>query len=88
MISHAYGTGAPRVKYSAGASKIEKIASALATSPMAVSAFNANYSDAGFLGYHIVADKKDIGKVTKAVYQESQAAAAKGLTEADLARAK
>ena len=55
---------------------------------MAVSAFNASYSDTGILGYHIVADKKDIGKVTKAVYLESRATAAKGLTEADLTRAK
>jgi len=88
LIAHAYGTGAPRVKYSTGASKVEKIASALATKPMAVSAFNASYSDTGILGYHIVADKKDIGKVTKAVYLESRATAANGLTEADLTRAK
>lgn len=88
LICHAYGTGGPRVKYSAGASIVEKIGSAIATSPIAVSAFNASYSDSGFLGYHIVADKKDIGKVTKAVYQESRALASKGLTEADLARAK
>lgn len=88
LVSHAFGTGGPRVKYSAGGSKMEKSVAALAAGPMAVSAFNASYSDSGLLGFHVVAGRTDVGKVVKGVFRELQASAKAGLTEAELTRAK
>lgn len=88
LVSHAFGTGGPRVKYSSGGSKIEKSVSALASSPMAVSSFNANYSDAGLFGFHVVANKSDVGKVVKGVFRELQAAGKTGFNEQEVARAK
>lgn len=88
LVSHAFGTGGPRVKYSAGGSKMEKKVSALAQHPMAVSSFNTQYSDAGLLGFHVVADKSDVGKVVKGVFRELKSAAASGLSEQEILRAK
>jgi ubiquinol-cytochrome c reductase core subunit 2 len=88
LVSHAFGTGGPRVKYSSGGSKIEKSVSALASNPMAVSSFSANYSDAGLFGFHVVAGKSDIGKVVKGVFRELQAAAKTGFNEQEITRAK
>lgn len=88
LMSHAFGCGGPRVKYSAGGSRIEKAVSALASGPMAVSAFSSNYSDAGLVGFHVVANRTDVGKVVKGVHRELQAVAKAGFNEQDLARAK
>lgn len=63
MLSHAFGTGGPRVKYSSGGSRLERTAAALASNPVAVSTFNSNYSDAGLFGFHVVAKSNDVGKV-------------------------
>lgn len=88
LASHAFGTGGPKVPYSAGGSRLEKSVSALANSPMAASAFSASYSDAGLLGFHVVADKADVGKVVRGVYRELQAAAKAGFSEQEVTRAK
>ncbi len=55
---------------------------------MAVSSFNANYSDAGLFGFHVVADKSDAGKVVKGVFRELHAAGKAGFSEQEVARAK
>lgn len=88
LLGHAFGTGGPRVKYSAGGSRMEKSASAVSSGPMAVSSFNVNYSDAGLFGFHVVAGKSDAAKVTKNVFRELQVAAKAGLNEQEVARAK
>ena len=88
IVSHAFGTGGPRVKYSMGASKIEKSALSYANQPAAVSSFNANYSDAGLLGFHVVANKSDAGKLVTAIYRELVNAASNGFTEQEILRAK
>lgn len=88
LLSHAFGTGGPRVKYSLGGSRVEKSVSALATQPMAVSSFSNNYSDAGLFGFHVVADRRDVGKVTQGVFKELQAASKAGFSEQEVARAK
>ena len=63
IAAHAFGTGGPRVKYSAGGSKLEKTVLPSASNPAAVSSFNANYSDSGLFGFHLVTSSKDAGKV-------------------------
>lgn len=88
LVSHAFGFGGPKVKYSSGGSRLEKSVSALANQPMAVSSFSSNYSDAGLLGFHVVADKSDVGKVVRGVYRELQAVASKGFSAEDVTRAK
>ena len=65
IVSHAFGTGGPRVKYSSGGSRLERAAAAAsADHPVAVSSFNSNYSDAGLFGFNVIANSKDIGKVS------------------------
>lgn len=88
LASHAFGTGGPRIPYSAGGSRLEKSVSALSANPMAVSAFSASYTDAGLLGFHVVANRTDVGKVVRGVYRELQAVAKAGLSEQDVTRAK
>jgi hypothetical protein len=88
VLAHAFGTGGPRVKYSLGGSRIEKAALSLASQPAAVSSFNANNSDAGLFGFHIVANKSDAGKVLKGVRTELVNAANAGFNEQDVLRAK
>lgn len=88
LVSHAFGTGGPKIKYSSGGSKIEKSVSALASNPMAVSSFSVNYTDAGLFGFHVVAGKSDVAKVVKGVFRELQAAGKVGFTEQEIARAK
>ncbi len=88
LAAHAFGVGGPRVPYSAGGSRLEKTASALAQSPIAASAFSVSYSDAGLLGFHFAAGRADVGKVARGVYRELQAAGKGGFSEQDVARAK
>jgi len=88
LVSHAFGQGGPRVKYSSGGSRIEKSVSPLASNPMAVSSFNANYTDSGLFGFHVVANKSDVGKVVKGVFRELQAAGKNGFNEQEVTRAK
>jgi len=88
VLSHAFGTGGPRVKYSSGGSRLERTAAALASNPVAVSTFNSNYSDAGLFGFHVVAKSNDVGKVVRAVRSEVAKASASGLSKEDIARAK
>lgn len=63
ILNHAFGANSGRVKYSTGSSKLAKSVASLASEPFAVSSFNANYSDTGLFGFHIIADKGDVGKV-------------------------
>jgi ubiquinol-cytochrome c reductase core subunit 2 len=88
LLSHVFGTGGPRIKYSSGGSRVEKATAALASSPSAVSSFNASYSDAGIFGFHVVANKTDVGKVTKGVFRELQSVAKSGVSQQEFARAK
>lgn len=88
IVSHAFGESPFRVKYSRGSSKLAKVAAAQSTEPASASAFNSNYSDTGLFGFHIVADKNDIGKVVRGVYAELQKSAKNGLTNDEITRAK
>ena len=63
LASHAFGTVFNRVKYSNGATRLSKSVLSLATQPAAVTSFNANYSDTGLFGFHLVGNKNEIGKV-------------------------
>lgn len=88
LASHAFGSGGPKIKYSAGGSKLEKSLSALAAEPLAVSSFSCNYTDGGLLGFHVVADKSDVGKAVKGVFREVQQVAKAGFSEQEVTRAK
>lgn len=88
IVSHAFGESPFRVKHSRGSSKLAKVAAAQSTEPASASAFNSNYSDTGLFGFHIVADKNDIGKVVRGVYAELQKSAKNGLTNDEITRAK
>ena len=88
VVSHALGENPFRVKYSRGSSKLAKVASSQASEPASVSTFNNHYSDTGLFGFHIVADKDDIGKVVRGVFGEFQKSAKNGLTNDEIARAK
>jgi len=88
IVCNAFGTGGPRVKYSLGGSRLEKSVLPSARNPAAVSAFNANYSDSGLFGFHLVASSKDAGKLTRALRTTVVNAANSGLTSEEIARAK
>ena len=62
IFSNALGNG-PRIKYSSGSNKLAKAVGAVASQPAMAGAFNANYSDAGLFGIHIIGQANDIGKV-------------------------
>lgn len=88
IISHAFGASANRIKHSSGSSKLAKVALSQASQPAVASSFNANYSDTGLFGFHVVANKNDVGKVVKGVFGEFQKSAKNGLTNDEITRAK
>lgn len=88
IVSHAFGSVVNRVKYSSGSTKLAKAVLPLASEPAAISSFNANYTDSGLFGFHVVGDKKDIGKLVKGLYKEVAKASKTGLSNEELARAK
>jgi len=88
VVSHAFGTGGPRVKYSLGGSRLERAAASSSSNPVAVSSFNSNYSDAGLFGFHVVANSQDVGKAVRAVRNEVVKASANGLSKEEIAKAK
>lgn len=88
VVSHALGENPFRVKYSRGSSKLAKVASSQASEPASVSTFNNHYTDTGLFGFHIIADKNDIGKVVRGVFGEFQKSAKNGLTNEEINRAK
>lgn len=88
IVSHAFGTGGPRVKYSLGGSRVEKSVLGVASKPAAVSSFNNNYSDSGLFGFHVVATSKDVGKVVRSLRADVLKASQSGFTSAEIARAK
>jgi len=87
LMSTVMGTG-PQIKWSAGASRLQKAASAVAEEPCLVSSFNLHYSDNGLFGVHIICHKNDSGKVVKAVWSEFSKVLKSGITEEELNIAK
>jgi len=87
IASAGLGTG-PRVKYSAGANKLAKAIGPVASQPAMAATFNANYSDSGLFGVHIIATSNDIGKVTKAVANEISKVSKNGMTAQEITNAK
>jgi len=88
VVSHAFGTGGPRIKYSAGANRLERSVLSLSSQPAAVSSFNTNYSDSGLFGFHLVANSKDIGKVVTGLRNEVVKASQTGFSAQEILRAK
>ena len=64
ILSQAFGVGGPKIKYSMGASRLEKAVLPVASQPAGVSSFNFNYSDSGLFGFHIVAHESDATKAS------------------------
>ena len=87
IASAALGTG-PRVKYSSGANKLSKAIGSVASQPALAATFNANYSDTGLFGVHLVGSSADIGKVVKAVFSEISKVSKNGLTATEITNAK
>lgn len=87
IFSNALGNG-PRIKYSSGSNKLAKAVGAVASQPAMAGAFNANYSDAGLFGIHIIGQANDIGKVTKAVHAEISKISKNGLSAQEITNAK
>lgn len=87
VAAHAFGIGS-RIKYASSATKLARAAAKEASEPAFVSSFNANYSDTGLFGFHVIANKKDVGKVVKAVAKEVAKASKNGLSAEEIAAAK
>jgi ubiquinol-cytochrome c reductase core subunit 2 len=87
IVSSALGTG-PRIKHSSGSSRLAKAIAPVASQTALATTFNANYSDAGLFGLHIVAQAADIGKVTKALIAEINKVSKSGLTAQEITNAK
>ncbi|CAF0971482.1 unnamed protein product [Didymodactylos carnosus] len=83
LIGQVLGDG-PHIKWSAGASRLQKAASAVADNTCVVSSFNLHYTDTGLFGVHIICHKNDAGKVVKSVWSEFQKFAKSGLNEEEL----
>lgn len=88
LASHAFGNVFNRVKYSNGASRLSRSILPLAGKPAAVTSFNANYSDTGLFGFHLIANKNDIGKITKGLVKEISNVAQNGFSNQEIDRAK
>jgi ubiquinol-cytochrome c reductase core subunit 2 len=88
IASHAFGASGSRIKYSTGSNKLARAILSSAKDPFAVSSFNANYSDTGLFGFHIIGNKNDIGKLTKGVVSEVAKTTKNGLSNDDVNRAK
>jgi ubiquinol-cytochrome c reductase core subunit 2 len=89
VLQLALGVG-PFVKYgsNAASSKIGKAAHSAASSPLAASCINVNYSDSGLFGFQVVASPKDVRKVLTAVVGAMGQATKGSIADADLQRAK
>ncbi len=62
LASHGLGTGGERIKRSLS-NKLSRSLLQIAGQPASISSFNLSYSDAGLFGFHIIANKNDVGKV-------------------------
>ena len=71
LVSHALGTGGERIKRSLS-NKLSRSLLQLAGQPASISSFNLSYSDAGLFGFHVIANKNDVGKVIYSENLESQ----------------
>jgi hypothetical protein len=63
LASHAFGAEGARIKYAIGSSKTTRAVLQLAKEPASLASFNANYSDQGLFGFHVIANKQDVGNV-------------------------
>jgi len=88
VLSHAFGAEGPRIKYSTGYNKLSRAVGPHASQPALATSFNANYSDTGLFGFHVIANKSDVGKVVRGVLAEVSKSANNGLTNEELTRAK
>lgn len=87
LLNEVLGNG-PSVKWSAGSSRLQRAAQAVADAPCVVSSFNLNYTEAGLFGVHIMCDKNDANKVVKAVYNEFTKVLKNGISQEEFAAAK
>lgn len=82
------GSGS-QVKYSTSASSFLTKASAQVTdAPHQVSGFSVNYSDAGLLGFTVIAPNSAINQVVRAAAELFKNVLSSGISDADLARGK
>ncbi|RNA42134.1 cytochrome b-c1 complex subunit mitochondrial [Brachionus plicatilis] len=88
LASHAFGSVYSRIKYSNGATRLSRSVLPLAREAAGVTSFNANYSDAGLFGFHLVGNTNDIGKLVKGLYQELNQVAKNGFSNEEIIRAK
>jgi hypothetical protein len=64
LASHVFGAEGARVKYAAGSSKTTRAVLQSTKEPASLASFNINYSDAGLFGFHVIANKQDVGNVS------------------------
>ncbi|CAF0830809.1 unnamed protein product [Brachionus calyciflorus] len=88
LASHAFGSVFNRVKYSNGATRLSKTILPLSNEPAAVTSFNANYTETGLFGFHLVGNKKEIGKLAQGLTKEIAQVAKNGFTNEEITRAK
>jgi len=70
IVAHLFGTVGSRINYSSNNGRLARAVLGQAANPAAVSAFNANYTDTGLFGFHVVANKTDVGKIARGVFAE------------------
>ncbi|XP_005092342.1 cytochrome b-c1 complex subunit 2, mitochondrial isoform X1 [Aplysia californica] len=89
VLKYVLGVG-PHVKYSSGSatSELSKAVSKAVDVPHFVSAFTANYSDAGLFGFTAVAQSSQIDKVARAGADQLRSVLTSGISDKDVERAK
>jgi ubiquinol-cytochrome c reductase core subunit 2 len=87
LASHALGTGGERIKRSLS-NKLSRSLLQLAGQPASVSSFNLSYSDAGLFGFHIIANKHDVGKLARGLVKEVVTIGRNGLSSNELTAAR
>lgn len=86
VLKQLLGVG-PHVKYSGGTSNLAKATAQVTDNPHSVSAFTANYSDAGLFGFTVIAKHTDAVKVLEAAAGQLKAVLG-GVKQADVDKAK
>ncbi|CAF3054094.1 unnamed protein product [Rotaria socialis] len=87
LLNEAMGTG-PNIKWSAGSNRLQRAAQAVTDAPCLASSFNLNYNESGLFGAHIMCNKNDANKVTKAVWNEFSKVLKNGISKEEFNLAK